>query len=423
MNRSITVLALIALLAAAHDAAAQDAPPNKRVTLNFKAVPLRAALELLFQGTGLQYAVRAEVGDPPVTLKVDDQPFDAALRMVLELAGSGGNPPLTFAREQGVYVIQGGRGGALPGAPVPGGARQPAPPEQRVTVRFEALPFRKALEALFQGTNYQYAVDPSVPNPLVTLNIREQPFRIALRTLVRLTAETTGEPVTFSEDQGIYIFRAPRPPSSPAGGREGQSLVKIQVNHTRAADVVEQLDPALISPDLSQPQAVSHDNTVVARGSSEALEQLRRAIRMLDVPARLVDITVGVTGPGSNGKPFRLRSTVRGLNTSGVTIDEETPLNGKSARLKVVLKPELAGEHVGALHSDWEVSVPVAGGARGPALLVKRLSLDSRFRPGQEETVAEVDAAGWGGSGTVRFWIKITPVSLGQVDVARPADR
>ena len=56
--------------------------------------------------------------------------------------------------------------------------------------------------------------------------------------------------------------------------------------------------------------------------------------------------------------------------------------------------------------SDWDVSVPVAGGPRGPIRLVKKLSTTTLLRPGEQLSVAEVDLSGWGGKGVLRLWLR-----------------
>jgi hypothetical protein len=78
------------------------------------------------------------------------------------------------------------------------------------------------------------------------------------------------------------------------------------------------------------------------------------------------------------------------------------------ARLKVRLKPLLQGDGGILLDSDWDISVPLAGGARGPVQFVKRLTTSTRVPPGQNApvVVGQVDLSGWGGKGVLRLWAR-----------------
>jgi hypothetical protein len=77
------------------------------VTLRLRQTPLRAAIQMLFRGTGLQHAVEPTVPNYPITLDIRGIPFKTALRTVMRLA-----PGVTYRKMGEVYVI---------------GLRQPAP--------------------------------------------------------------------------------------------------------------------------------------------------------------------------------------------------------------------------------------------------------------------------------------------------------
>jgi hypothetical protein len=91
------------------------------VTLHLRDTPLRTALEMLFEGSGLQYAVEPTVTNIPITLDVRDVPFPTALRTLLRLA-----PGTTFRKEGEVTII-----GLRQPTPERNGYEvdQPAPPE------------------------------------------------------------------------------------------------------------------------------------------------------------------------------------------------------------------------------------------------------------------------------------------------------
>lgn len=86
-------------LAAAPRAQAQEAETNAKIALELKEVPLRSAIEALFDKTGLQYAVETATPNTPVTLSVRDVDFTTALRTVTRLAGA------TYRKENAIYVI------------------------------------------------------------------------------------------------------------------------------------------------------------------------------------------------------------------------------------------------------------------------------------------------------------------------------
>jgi len=112
-----------------------------------------------------------------------------------------------------------GRGWALVGLAVPlatlaaaGGARaqaqapDAAPAEQKITLDLRDVPFRTAIEALFEKTGLQYAVEPSVPNIPVRVTVRDIDFTTALRTITRLGG------ATYRKEGQIYIVGLRLPP-------------------------------------------------------------------------------------------------------------------------------------------------------------------------------------------------------------------
>ncbi|HEY3268181.1 MAG TPA: hypothetical protein VGM37_14760 [Armatimonadota bacterium] len=80
------------------------APKAKTISLDFKDMPIREAVQALFSGTGLNYAVTPEAAQaaPTVTLNLQDVSFDAALNILTKTAG------LRYRkdRDTGVYMIE-----------------------------------------------------------------------------------------------------------------------------------------------------------------------------------------------------------------------------------------------------------------------------------------------------------------------------
>src|SRR5713226_7644314 len=84
---------------AASATGAARAEPAK-VTLSLRDVPLRTALQTLFEGSGLQHAVEPAVPNYPITLDIRDVAFNTALRTLLRLA-----PQVTYRKEGDIFVI------------------------------------------------------------------------------------------------------------------------------------------------------------------------------------------------------------------------------------------------------------------------------------------------------------------------------
>jgi hypothetical protein len=106
--------------AAAGGQAAAGAEP--KISLTLRDTPLRTALELLFQQSGLQHAVEAAVPNIPVTVNLRDSTFATALRVITRLAN------VTYRKEGDVYVI-----GLRQPPTVEPTTTEAAPPEQAQT--------------------------------------------------------------------------------------------------------------------------------------------------------------------------------------------------------------------------------------------------------------------------------------------------
>lgn len=88
----------ITLCASAQNAQTNDSILEKPISISFKDVPVRNAIEQLFQGTGLSYAFEPGV-QGTVTLNLVDVPFNDALTAILKAAN------LTVRKERGIYTI------------------------------------------------------------------------------------------------------------------------------------------------------------------------------------------------------------------------------------------------------------------------------------------------------------------------------
>jgi hypothetical protein len=98
------VFALATVLSAA-PAHAQAADADKKVTVNLKDIPLRAAIDALFAGTGYQYSVNPDVQNVPVNLNIRDVGLQAALRLLVRQAATA-QPGLTFSKDGDIFVVK-----------------------------------------------------------------------------------------------------------------------------------------------------------------------------------------------------------------------------------------------------------------------------------------------------------------------------
>jgi type IV pilus assembly protein PilQ len=96
----VSMLAVLLMGAALKPALAQQNAGDsiKRVTINFKDVAIKNAIEMLFEGSGQNYAFEPGVTGT-VNVKLVDIPFPDALSAVLKTAN------LTMRKDKGVYII------------------------------------------------------------------------------------------------------------------------------------------------------------------------------------------------------------------------------------------------------------------------------------------------------------------------------
>jgi type II secretory pathway component GspD/PulD (secretin) len=80
-------------------------PAEKKVSVDLHNTPLRKAIEKLFEGTGLQYAIEPAVPDVPITLTLKDTPFRDAVSRLVRIANVQA-PGLTYALESGIYIFR-----------------------------------------------------------------------------------------------------------------------------------------------------------------------------------------------------------------------------------------------------------------------------------------------------------------------------
>jgi hypothetical protein len=115
-----------------------------------------------------------------------------------------------------------------------------ADPTTKITLDLRDVPFRTAIEALFERTGLQYAVEPAVPNIPVTLTVRDIDFTTALRTLTRLAG------VTYRKESTIYVIGL-RPPPTTQTDISSQELAPTTSPEQQLADQTWEKIPILFN--------------------------------------------------------------------------------------------------------------------------------------------------------------------------------
>jgi type II/III secretion system protein len=304
---------------------------------------------------------------------------------------------------------------------IPAGWTAPAPAKTTVSLDLKETPLRQAINTLFESSGLQHAIYPDVPDQPITLTVHDMPFEEALRTLLRIGTTSTfiqgagvvRRELSYRKEGDVYLIGlrrddpAPQPVGEPGQGSAAEvQSSKITLNYLRPGEAAEYLGKLQPLPGIVSIQPLERGNALIVRGEPSALTELNRLIELADMPPKPLTITVGVTGPGLNGVPLAIRSSAHTLVGDDLTIDEQSVLNGQPAHLKVTVTTQLLGDGPLQVASDWDLSVPVAGGPKGPIRLVKRLNTRTQLRPGEQTSVGEVDLSGWGGKGTLRLWIR-----------------
>jgi hypothetical protein len=315
-------------------------------------------------------------------------------------------------------------------------APAPPPPNATVSLDLKQTPLHQALDLLFDQLKLQYSIAADVPDAPITLKVRDMPFPEALRAILRLGRVSAGPPghipdvVTYRKEGDLYQIgmRPPDLSEMPGGGFGGFGggglgggpagpgglggappsppvVEKIPVNYLQPDEAAGYLSRQGVQ-NISSIQALTHDNALLVRGDPDSIQELKRLLQLADVPSRPITLSAGISGPGINGAPIAIRSSARSLVGDTVFLAEQAATAGQPAHMKVSLRTQLLGDGNLQVWNDWDVSVPIAGGAKGPIRLVKRLTTTTQIRPGEQVPVAEVDLAGWGGKGVLRLWIR-----------------
>lgn len=298
-------------------------PPvaERRVTVSFKEVPLRSALDALFMGSGQQYLVEPDVPNVKVSLHLRDLPLAQAFRLLLRQAAAV-SPGLTSLRSGDTVVIrQGtprlvqGEAGGPPGTGRTLVAGDTKPPWQKISLRYADV---AALTRALGGSLYGEGSGRPAPAPADDLLIEEGAIRV--RPLPRNTRTRTAD-----------------------------------------ADLPPPNDPRLLNPGSGAPGAltvpegvervvgVRSQNALLVLGTEAGVRQLREVVRLVDVAPRQFRVRLSAGSVAGEGQVV-----------NGATLSV-TDMSGPD-RLAVSVTPRVSGE--GRVEVSVEGMVRIAGSDR-----------------------------------------------------------
>jgi hypothetical protein len=325
--RALVVLLLFGALTLAPLPARTQEGANRKITVNFRDVPLRKAIDLLFEGSGLRYSVDPNVPDVAVTLNIRDIGLQQAVRLLVKQASSV-VPDLAVARDGELFTIRIRAAAARTGRPA------------RVTVPREDPPAAIRSEPVWETI------------PLHYLDV------------VAVTIMLGGHVLPAGEDVPILPLPGAAAParrgaiephsrvasSPPDAGPGGISIVQLDPPSPPAASVrgslTASMPPITVPAGIQSIIGVSGSNSLVVRGTREAIQELKDLIRLMDVPQRQVRIRLSagkLTAEGQtvNNAPLLLAAVsgadrmdavltprVNSDNTIEVTLEGTLTVNG-----------------------------------------------------------------------------------------------
>ena len=274
------------------------------------------------------------------------------------------------------------------------------PPKRRVSLDLRDTPFREAIGQIFAGTELKYTIEPGVPSVPVTINVRDLSISAALRLLVRLAA-SQAPGLVYLQKGGVHVIAmrlkpdgSPvKPPPQPLNcfflGPTVKQWEKLPLRYLSVLKALPEIwdvllpsrtkraEPrlALLSPTegfrgmwpegLQGIVALRRENSLLAVGTPESIQELKNILRLIDVPRRR----------------FHLRLSTRALRAEGQA-SEFVPFKLSDAaedrQIEATLTPRLLGDG----NVEVQVSVKLTVGS-----VSRRLETSVIARPGKTVTV------------------------------------
>jgi len=352
--------------------------PERKITLHLKEVPLYEAMQRLFEGSGLQYAIEPNVPNVPITANLRDVTLPQGLQVIFRLAHARVDG-LNLKRSGTLYTL---RQGSTFHTPAPAPAEPPDADEGSVDLVWEKIPLRH-LDALVVATWLGGTVLPSA---------EERKLRPAAPRPLGLRSAPTG--VDFVPE---HVFRAPRPAPAapqpcgpnapPPGGFPGGGLSGTSPGGGSTFYPGGGLGGGSEIPLPESVEAIiglRAGNALLVRATPEDVQELRALLRQMDVPARQVQVRLS-TGPLSAAGQVLSLSPLRLSDSAG------------KDRLDVTLTPRVTGDGAVDVAVDGVLNV---GGVR------RELKTRVRLTTGQAAPIFTLGE----GSRQVRVWLRAAPV-------------
>jgi hypothetical protein len=251
-------------------------PAERKITLSLRGVPLRAAVERLFEGTGEQFAINPDVQNVPITLELNGIGLHAALRLVLRQAAEK-QPGLTFSKDGSIFLVKVRRDSPAPAVV------EEAPPEYSDTLILKSMQ-RVASQATGADRGALFTYEIKQP---VTLN-RQRAAMVPI-----LSAAVAGEAVSIFDPQsdsvhplrgfrlknttGLHLSGGPITVYQDGGYAGDAQISYLQPGEERLLSYAVDLD---VVADLELPRYATNTTSVSARDGVLTVTRKQREERL-----------------------------------------------------------------------------------------------------------------------------------------------
>ncbi len=246
-----------------------------------------------------------------------------------------------------------------------GSAKTANPPTHYVDLKVQNADIQQVFKQLFRDADENYVLAQTVQGT-ITASLTHVPFRTALESVIRSAATST--PLTYRVENGAYIIEPSNKPNTPVPTSEASlRLMKIALNFGSVPDIVSQLRTLPMFAPGSGVTIEPHtpDNTILATGSDDKLEELRSAVRLLDVQPQQIMIKAeailvmsdpaghkhrsvfDLMGRTLNNQPVEMKTSAGGgaISPSDITLGS----GGNTVRVH----PRVNGDGTITLTADW----------------------------------------------------------------------
>lgn len=362
-------------------------PWSTNVSVNFKDVPLREAVDALANKAGApSVQIARDVPNPKITYSATDESYIRVLRAVAKLAGT-----------------------KFDGGSISAGD----PWQKQIAIEFRDVPLADAVEGMLKDTGISYTVDPGIQQLKVTAVLKnislEQGFNQVIKAAGAVYRVENGvysigpRPTTFENTSGSAALAAP--PGTPAGGTE---TIVVTVEYVDASDVAALLSGRGVTI------SATNRNKLILTGTVNDLEKVTAIINALDDETafpRIVRLKMDVKTTVHTAKGQKTYDTStesvgpdRGiilLNLSAVmpymtsyttvtktgqAVKQSQPNFVSAPTIYVNLMPTITAD--GSICLTGKGSISIAFGSPIPTQIAKDFDVAASATPGQPVVVA-----------------------------------